>query len=74
MKDQIELAKLEAKREKEYQDLKSKIEKEFPVRQKLAKLLGRNPDDNSIHDLFIEIVIHEPEQADAAREIIKCLK
>ncbi len=69
----IELAQKAAKeaaREKNYQTLKSKIEKEFPIRQKLVKLLGRKLDGESIHELFIDILIYKPLLADDARKII----
>lgn len=69
----IELAQKAAKeaaREKNYQALKTKIEKEFPIRQKLAKLLGRKLNDESIHSLFVDILIYKPELADDARKVI----
>ena len=58
------------KREKDYQFLKSKIEKEFPKRQKLAKILGRKLTDETIRELFVDILIYQPAHDNAARQII----
>lgn len=60
----------EVKREKDYQLLKAKIEKEFPVRQKLAKILGRKLSDETIRELFVDILIYKPEHDNDARKII----
>jgi hypothetical protein len=69
--DVLRQADLEVKREKDYQLLKAKIEKEFPVRQKLAKILGRKLSDETIRELFVDILIYKPEHDNAARQIIQ---
>jgi hypothetical protein len=66
----------------EWNALKNKIEKEFPVRVKLAELAGRpkfnvknykacEEFDNTIADLFLEIALNKPENTQAALELIK---
>lgn len=68
--DLAQKAAKEAAKEKNYQALKAKVEKEYPVRQKLAKLLGRKLSDEPIHFLFVDVLIYKPELADDARKII----
>ena len=69
----------------EWEALKQKIEREFPVRLKLAELAGRpkiNPKnykaceefDDTIADLFLEVSINKPENVPAALELIKTVK
>jgi hypothetical protein len=69
----------------EWKLLKDKIEKEFPVRLKLAELAGRpkiNPKnykaceefDDSIAELYLEIALNKPENADAALQLIKSIQ
>lgn len=53
--------------EKEYQDLKDKIDREYPVRQKLAKILGRKLGDETIRELFVDILMYEPARLEDAR-------
>lgn len=70
----IELAKKAAKeeqREKAYKAIVAKIEKEYPIRQKLAKLLGRKLADETIRELFVDILIFKPEHDNHARQIIQ---
>ena len=38
--------------EDEYQKLKTKIEREWPARQKLAKKLGKKPEDYTLLELW----------------------
>jgi len=47
--------------EAEYQDLKARVEREFTIRQKLAKLAGlKRPDEATIEELFLRVLIkHE---------------
>jgi len=66
----------------EWQLLKEKIEKEFPVRCKLAELAGRpkiniknykvlEAFDDTIPELFLEVSLNKPENVQAALELIK---
>lgn len=69
----------------EWETLKNKIDREFPVRLKLAELAGR-PKINSknykaceefgdsIPELFLEISFNKPENVPAALELIKTVK
>lgn len=69
--------------EKELQKLYAKIEKEWPIRCKLAGLAGfkanpKNPRalfdtefDLNIRELYLEVLFRKPENADAALQIIK---
>lgn len=69
--------------ETEYQALKTKIEREFPIRCELSKMLGRpiNPKnykqleafDSSIADLFLEIAIEMPAFVVDALDLIRPL-
>lgn len=69
----------------EWKALKDKIEKEFPVRLKLAELAGRpkiNPKnykaceefDDSIAELFLEIALNQPGNLDQALQLIKTVR
>lgn len=69
----------------EWLALKSKIEKEFPVRIKLAELAGRpkiniknykalEAFDSTISELFLEIAMNKPDNVPAALELIKTVK
>ena len=66
----------------EWGALKKKIDREFPVRLKLAELAGRpkiNPKnykaceefDETIPELFLEITLNKPENVPAALVLIK---
>jgi hypothetical protein len=68
----------------EWKALVSKIEKEFPVRIKLAALAGRNPInvknykaceafDDTIAELFLEVALNKPENTETALELIRNL-
>ena len=68
--------------DEEWVTLKNKIEKEFPVRLRLAELAGRpkiNPKNykaceefgESIPELFLEIALNKPENIEAALQLIK---
>ena len=68
--------------DEEWATLKNKIEKEFPIRLRLAELAGRpkiNPKnykaceefDDSIPELFLEIALNKPENVEAALQLIK---
>lgn len=69
--------------EVQYQFLLKKIEKEWPVRCKLAELAGhkvspKNPRalmesefDLSIRELYLEVLFRKPENAEAALELIR---
>lgn len=57
--------------DKEFEELKAKINLEFPIRQKLAKILGRKLKDETVRDLFVDILIHEPSRDNQARMIIR---
>lgn len=67
--------------EQEYQELKAKIEREFPVRLKLAELAGRPKIniknekslmefDHTIAELFLEVALKHPENIQAALDLI----
>jgi hypothetical protein len=43
--------------ETEYQRIKSKVEREYPVRQKLAKLAGRKLGDETLAELWVFAVV-----------------
>lgn len=69
----------------EWNLLKNKIEKEFPVRLKLAELAGRpkiNPKnykaceefDDSIAELFLEIALNQSGNLDQALQLIKTVR
>jgi len=71
--------------DQEWETIKNKIEKEFPVRLKLAELAGRpkiNPKNykaceefgDSIPELFLEISLNKPGNVPAALELIKTVK
>lgn len=66
----------------EWKAIKDKIEKEFPVRIKLAELAGRpkiniknykalEAFDSSIPELFLEVSLNKPENIEAALQLIK---
>jgi hypothetical protein len=66
----------------EWETLKNKIEKEFPIRLQLAELAGRpsiniknykalEQFDSSIAQLFLEIALNKPENIQPALQIIK---
>jgi len=68
--------------EEEFQNLKAKIDREFPVRLKLAELAGLgkiNPKnykacealDQTIKELYLEVVFRKPENVEAALEVIR---
>ena len=68
--------------DQEWASLKNKIEKEFPVRLKLAELAGRpkinvknykalEQFDSTISELFLEVALNKPENVPAALQIIK---
>lgn len=69
--------------EVQYQLLIKKIDKEWPIRCKLAELAGhkaspKNPRalmdtefDLSIRELYLEILFRKPENAEAALELIR---
>jgi hypothetical protein len=70
--------------EEEYQALKAKIEREFPVRLRLAVLAGRPPInpknvkqleefDDTIPELFMEIALKKPENVEEATTLIRNL-
>lgn len=69
----------------EWKDLKEKIEKEFPVRIKLAELAGRpkiniknykalEAFDSTIPELYLEIALNKPENEDEALQLIRGIK
>ena len=69
----------------EWKELKDKIEKEFPVRVKLAELAGRpkinvknykacEEFDDTIAELFLEIYLNKPENVEEALKLIRGLK
>lgn len=69
----------------EWTALKNKIEKEFPIRLRLAELAGRpkiNPKnykaceafDNTIPELFLEIAMNKPENTQEAFDLIKSIQ
>ncbi len=69
----------------EFKTLKDKIEKEFPVRIKLAELAGRpkinvknykalEEFDDTIAELFLEIALNKPENVEAALQLIKGIR
>ncbi len=68
--------------EQEWAALKNKIDKEFPIRLKLAELAGRpkiniknykacEEFDDTIPELFLEIALNKPENVEAALQLIK---
>lgn len=69
----------------EWTALKNKIEREFPVRVKLAELAGRpkiniknykacEEFDSTVAELFLEIALNKPENASEALQLIRGLK
>lgn len=71
--------------DEEWNTLKNKIEKEFPIRVKLAELAGRpkfniknykslEAFDSTISELFLEVALNKPENVPAALELIKTVK
>ena len=71
--------------EAEYQALKAKIEREFPVRLRLAVLAGRPPInpknhnalmdfDATIAELFLEVALNKPENVEEARTLILSIR
>jgi len=71
--------------EEEYQALKAKIEREFPVRLRLAVLAGRKPVnvksekellafDDTIPELFLEVALKKPENVEEATALIRTLE
>ncbi len=71
--------------DEEWNALKNKIEREFPVRVKLAELAGRpkfniknykacEEFDSTIAELFLEIALNKSENVDEALRLIKGLK
>lgn len=68
--------------DEEWATLKNKIDKEFPIRLRLAELAGRakiniknykalEQFDDSIPELFLEIALNKPENIEAALQLIK---
>lgn len=68
--------------DEEFKALKEKIDKEFPVRLKLAELAGYgkiNPKnykaceqmDLTIKELYLEVIFKRPENVDQALQIIR---
>ncbi len=68
--------------DEEWKTLKNKIDKEFPIRLRLAELAGRpkiNPKnykaceefDDSIPELFLEIALNKPENVEVALQLIR---
>lgn len=68
--------------DEEWATLKNKIDKEFPIRLRLAELAGRpkiNPKNykaceefnDTISELFLEIALNKPENVEAALQLIK---
>jgi len=69
--------------EEEYQQIKARVEKEWPIRCQLATLAGfkanaKNPRclfetefDLSIGDLYLKILFKKPDNADAALQLIR---
>jgi hypothetical protein len=66
----------------EWKTLKDKIEKEFPIRVKLAELAGRpqfniknykacEEFDATIPELFLEVALNKPENLEAALQLIR---
>ena len=55
--------------EAEYQRLKAKVEREYPARQKLAKLAGRRVGDETLLELYVLVCILSPERMSEARDI-----
>jgi len=79
------VAKLTPMTDLEYKALMEKIEREFPVRLKLAELAGRpkinvksykalEEFDDTIADLFLEITLSHPENIDAALALIRTVR
>lgn len=71
--------------EAEYQALKAKIEREFPIRLRLAVLAGRPPInpknvkaleafDETIAELFLEVSMNKPENVAEATALVRSLK
>ena len=69
-------------KEEEYQKLKAKIEKDFPVRLKLAELAGLpkiNPKnykaleefDMTINELFLMVMYRKPENLLTAQQLLQ---
>lgn len=68
--------------DEEWATLKNKIDKEFPIRLRLAELAGRpkiniknykalEQFDDSIPELFLEIALNKPDDIEAALQLIK---
>ncbi len=68
--------------DEEFKTLKEKIDKEFPIRLKLAELAGYgkiNPKnykaceqmDLTIKELYLEVVFRKPENVEAALKVIR---
>lgn len=68
--------------DEEWATLKNKIDKEFPIRLRLAELAGRpkiniknykalEQFDDSIPELFLEIALNKPENVEVALQLIK---
>lgn len=66
----------------EWMALKNKIDKEFPVRLKLAELAGRpkiniknykalEQFDSTTAELFLEVAINKPDNIPAALQLVK---
>lgn len=70
--------------DEEFNTLKDRIDREFPIRLKLAELAGMgkiNPKnykacealDQTIKELYLEVVFRKPENTEAALEVIRTL-
>lgn len=55
--------------ETEYQRLKAKIEREYPARQKLAKLAGRRLGDETLLELYVLACVLNPDKDLEARSV-----
>jgi hypothetical protein len=80
----MEDIKVQRMTEEEWQGIKAKIEKEFPIRLKLAAMLGRkiNPKnykeleafDDTIAELFLAISLDPAAPAADALELIRTIR
>jgi hypothetical protein len=60
--------------DKQFQELRVKISREYPVRVCLAQIAGVKLDDQTIVELFGWVQIHAPERRDEAAGIIRSLR
>lgn len=58
--------------EAQYQLIKAKVEREFPIRKQLVSIADmKKLGDETIAELFIDVLIYAPDRVEQARAVIR---